>query len=146
MRGLPGSGKSTRARELAAAGPVLSADDYFERDGEYRFDRGQLAAAHRATLEQLERELDAERSPIVIDNTHSQAWEMRPYVEAGLARGYLIEFAFPTSPWAWNPAELARRNVHRVPEEAIALMRDRFQMSPSLDEILEAEPPSSAPA
>ena len=52
MRGLPGSGKSTRARQhvAAAAGAgstVCSADDYFVAlgGGKYRFDPRQLGAA-----------------------------------------------------------------------------------------------------
>lgn len=39
IRGLPGSGKTTMAKQYAQIGYVhCEADQYFERDGEYRFD------------------------------------------------------------------------------------------------------------
>jgi tRNA uridine 5-carbamoylmethylation protein Kti12 len=40
MRGLPGSGKSTRARELQEKGVIHSTDTYFTNPltGEYEFD------------------------------------------------------------------------------------------------------------
>ena len=40
MRGLPGSGKSTRARELQEKGVIHSTDTYFTNPltGEYKFD------------------------------------------------------------------------------------------------------------
>ena len=37
--GLPGSGKSTKAKELAGTeGIILSTDEFFMKDGEYQFD------------------------------------------------------------------------------------------------------------
>ena len=39
MRGLPGSGKSTKARKIAGQfGVVYSTDDFFMVNGEYKFD------------------------------------------------------------------------------------------------------------
>ncbi|KAM4742547.1 uncharacterized protein n4bp2l2 isoform 2-T2 [Anableps anableps] len=49
MRGLPGSGKTTLARELLSSGPsgiILSTDDYFAQKEGYRYDPGLLGAAH----------------------------------------------------------------------------------------------------
>lgn len=43
IRGLPGSGKSTMAKEYAKAGYVhCEADQFFEIDGQYRFDASKL--------------------------------------------------------------------------------------------------------
>ncbi|KAJ7995138.1 hypothetical protein DPEC_G00241450 [Dallia pectoralis] len=49
MRGAPGSGKSTRARELLSTGSnglVLSTDDYFSQENGYLYDPGLLGEAH----------------------------------------------------------------------------------------------------
>ncbi|TMS07765.1 NEDD4-binding protein 2-like 2 [Larimichthys crocea] len=84
MRGLPGSGKSTLARELLSTGPsglILSTDDFFaHRDG-YRYEAGLLHAAHEWNQRRAKDAMDDGRSPIIIDNTNIQAWEMKPYVQ-----------------------------------------------------------------
>jgi len=47
IRGLPGSGKTTMAKEYEKSGYVhCEADQYFEVDGEYRFEGSKLRAAH----------------------------------------------------------------------------------------------------
>ena len=59
MRGVPGSGKSTIARKLAHGatadevmnltpfhGTVVSADDFFLRNGEYRYNPKEIGIAH----------------------------------------------------------------------------------------------------
>ena len=39
MRGLPGSGKSTKAKKIAGdVGVIFSTDDFFMVDGQYKFD------------------------------------------------------------------------------------------------------------
>lgn len=46
--GISGSGKSTFAKSLASKENIkyFEADQYFEKDGEYLFDRAQLGKAH----------------------------------------------------------------------------------------------------
>ena len=44
LRGIPGSGKTTHAKRLAGTnGVIISADDYFMRDGEYCFDASKFS-------------------------------------------------------------------------------------------------------
>ena len=38
VRGIPGSGKSTFAKEISYGFPFLSADDFFMIEGKYQFD------------------------------------------------------------------------------------------------------------
>ncbi len=47
VRGIPGSGKSTFAKQLVGADfLVCEADKYFMVDGEYKFDATKLKQAH----------------------------------------------------------------------------------------------------
>ena len=49
MRGVPGSGKSTIVKHLMKmfhTDSICSADQYFSRNGRYRFDQKQLKQAH----------------------------------------------------------------------------------------------------
>ncbi|XP_062908970.1 NEDD4-binding protein 2-like 1 isoform X1 [Mobula hypostoma] len=84
LRGLPGSGKSTLARNLKCqhgGAVILSTDDYFVRqDGSYLFEKYLLDEAHGWNHERAKSAMRQGKSPIIIDNTNIQAWEMKPYV------------------------------------------------------------------
>ncbi|XP_031427667.2 NEDD4-binding protein 2-like 1 isoform X3 [Clupea harengus] len=98
LRGLPGSGKTDKAKALSEMyedGVIVSTDDYF-RDypggNIVNFDTRKLWKAHE---EAREKALDAMRrkiNPVIIDNINIGFWEMYPYVLMGFHRGYFIEF------------------------------------------------------
>ena len=46
VRGLPGSGKSTFAKSIAKPYQVFEADQYFMKNGKYKFDPTKLKEAH----------------------------------------------------------------------------------------------------
>lgn len=120
IRGLPGSGKSTIARRLAEAnfGAVhLEADQFFEQDGEYRFDPTLLRDAHAWCQERTEDRLQGGRD-VIVSNTFTQIWELVPYFD--LAKRFGI---VPTVITAQNQF----KNIHNVPDEVLNKMRDRFQ-------------------
>ncbi|XP_034557565.1 NEDD4-binding protein 2-like 2 [Notolabrus celidotus] len=144
MRGLPGSGKSTRARELLSTGPsglILSTDDYFSLREGYRYEAGLLGAAHEWNQRRAEDAMRDGRSPIIIDNTNIQAWEMKPYVKMAMERGYRVDFCEPDTSWKFDPSELERRNKHGVPQEKIAHMMDRFSFPISVDIVMSSQEP-----
>ncbi|XP_034404005.1 NEDD4-binding protein 2-like 2 [Cyclopterus lumpus] len=145
MRGLPGSGKSTLAREKLSAHPnglILSTDDYFAyRDG-YRYEPDHLGAAHEWNLNRAKDAMHDGQSPIIIDNTNVQAWEMKPYVKMALERGYKVDFCEPDTSWKCDPYELERRNKHSVPQEKIAQMMDRFSFPISVDIVMRSQEPA----
>nr|XP_046245559.1 NEDD4-binding protein 2-like 2 isoform X2 [Scatophagus argus] len=144
MRGLPGSGKSTLARELVSTGPsglILSTDDYFAHRGGYRYDAGLLGEAHEWNQRRAKAAMRDGRSPIIIDNTNIQAWEMKPYVKMGLDRGYRVDFCEPDTSWKFDPYELEKRNKHGVPQEKIAQMMDRFSFPISVDIVMSSQEP-----
>lgn len=139
FRGLPGSGKSTLAKQLGKNGVVLGSDDFFMVDDKYEFDPNSLYYAH---MWNQARAIDAMKkgiSPIVIDNTNVQAWEMKPYVEAGIKYGYQIEIKEPNTPWKFDAEELAKRNTHKVPINVIEEKIQRWEHNPSIEDILKSE-------
>ncbi|KAM9319213.1 uncharacterized protein n4bp2l2 [Pholidichthys leucotaenia] len=145
MRGLPGSGKSTLARELLSTGPsgiILSTDDYFELKCGYRYDPGLLGAAHEWNQSRAKDALSDGRTPIIIDNTNLQAWEMKPYVKMALEKGYHVDFCEPDTRWKFDPYELEKRNKHGVPHEKIAQMMDRFSFPISIDIVMSSQEPA----
>jgi len=123
IRGLPGSGKSTLARRLAAeAGFVhLEADQYFERDGAYRFDLARVADAHawclRSAYEQL-----AGGARVVIANTFVSLWELSACL--GLAQVLDLPVRIIEARGAWP-------SVHAVPADVMAQMRERWEALPA---------------
>lgn len=144
MRGLPGSGKSTLARELLSTGPsgiILSTDDYFAYKDGYHYEPGLLGRAHEWNQSRAKDALHDGRSPIIIDNTNIQAWEMKPYVKMALERGYKVDFCEPDTRWKFDPYELEKRNKHNVPHEKIARMLDRFSFPISVDIVMSSQEP-----
>ena len=131
MRGLPGSGKSTRAAQLAGTtGLVFSTDEFFMVDGRYRFDPFRLKAAHRWNQQRVENAA-AEGVPlIVVDNTNVTQWEMAPYIRMAQVHGYGVRFKYPQTPWQFDPRECARRNTHGVPYENVLKMMERWEPQP----------------
>ncbi len=130
MRGLSGSGKSTQARKLAAdkKGQVISADDYFTtNEGAYLYDRRKIRDAHHDAQMRIDAALSEGAKYIVVDNTHITHRDMDEYLKIAAHHDALVELVVPKTPWAWNPNECARRNVHGVPVEVVRSMRERYQ-------------------
>ncbi|XP_065188457.1 uncharacterized protein LOC135819217 [Sycon ciliatum] len=144
LRGLPGSGKSYLAKQLSSErGQIVSADYYFMRDGRYEFDPSQIGRAHEWCQSKAKDHVAKGVSPIVVDNTNTQLWEMKPYVVMARDGGYEIEIREPTTSWKWNVQELARRNSHGVPADKIRLMKDRFRTDATINAIVGAAAPKS---
>ena len=139
MRGLPGSGKSTLAKRIvseAKAGVVLSTDDYFMRNGQYVFRPEELSSAHKANHDQAVQAVKNQVPLIVIDNTNTQSWEMRPYFELGVANSYKIHILEPSTDWKFKPKLLTSRNSHGVPRHSIENMLDRYERNLTVDKLL----------
>jgi len=125
MRGLPGSGKSTIAKQLG--GVIVSADNYFMVDGVYRFDPTKLGEAHVACMSWFLYHLTMEESIVVVDNTNIRLMELNPYRLVALSQGYDVEIHRVICP----PDVAHKRGTHGVPFFTIAKMVDNYEPLPA---------------
>lgn len=124
LRGLPGSGKSTLAAQLG--GSLVEADRYFMDYGEYKFDASKLKEAHAWCREEVRKWMEVDNAGynvdrIVVSNTFTQEWEMKPYYELAEKYGYRVHSIVVEN-------RHGGKNVHNVPDEAIDRMRKRFEI------------------
>ena len=114
IRGLPGSGKSTMARAMAADGFVhLEADMFFTVDGVYTYDAARIREAHHWCQKKTRQELSAGQR-VVVSNTFTQLHEMEPYQDMG------TEVCVMEASGCWP-------NTHGVPAEKVEMMKRRWQ-------------------
>ena len=115
MRGLPGSGKSTRAKALGHVGRIISADDYFMTpEGEYRFDALKLPYAHGRCFSEAIGYLGSiakYNGDLVIDNTNTRNIEIAPYMLLAQAHGWTAKIIAIYPLWA---IDCIKRNKHGV--------------------------------
>ncbi|KAL4597370.1 NEDD4-binding protein 2-like 1 isoform X2 [Arapaima gigas] len=145
MRGLPGAGKSTRARKIQTQyggnGVILSTDDFFRNENGVmeNFDRELLPTAHQRNKEYAWFAMKDQIHPVIIDNTNISCWEMKPYVKMGLHFGYHIRFCYMNKSWRLSVEELSRRTGWKVPKSVIWNMKQRYEFIDSIYDILNAE-------
>jgi Cdc6-like AAA superfamily ATPase len=128
IRGLPGSGKTTLADDIARTygGKHYEADMYFiGNDGEYRWDSRKIREAHEwcqySTCNALEND-----NVVVVYNTFTTKKELAPYFEMALARGITPVVYHCQNNWG---------NVHNVPPNTLEAMAKRFEYN--LDSLFE---------
>jgi predicted kinase len=119
VRGLPGSGKSTLAKSLG--GKHFEADMYFIRDGEYKFDTTKLKEAHEWCRSSVGGLMINEEPKLVVSNTFTQEWEMKPYYELANRYGYRVHSLIVEN-------RHGGINEHGVPEEKLEQMKNRFEI------------------
>lgn len=123
MRGLPGSGKSTRIKNHLPEATVFSADQHhmvmINGKWEYKYDPKNASKAHNICFrDYVQAVVDNLESDIVIDNTNTSIAELAPYVRIAEAfeRDYEIVFLHTTLEVA------VTRNIHQVPITTIMAM------------------------
>ena len=81
IRGLPGSGKSTKAKVLALIGyEHYEADMFFVRQGRYIYDASRIREAH-AWCQAATRRALAQGRNVVVSNTFTRLNELAPYLD-----------------------------------------------------------------
>jgi predicted kinase len=127
MVGVPGSGKSHKAREIQQeqGGLILSTDSIFEStDGttsHYLWTPNVLGAAHQVNQEKTRVALSRGLS-VIIDNTNITPKQRQPYIVLADSFNIKWEIVEPDTPWRYNAEECAKRNSHGVPLASIIRM------------------------
>jgi predicted kinase len=129
VRGIPGSGKSTFAKNIWNEYAVCEADKFFhnKETGEYNFDASRLKEAHEWCRNEVETRMkDHQANPqyypeIVVSNTFTQEWEMQSYIDLAKKYGYQVTTLIVEN-------RHGNRNVHNVPDETLDRMRQRFEV------------------
>ncbi len=124
MQGASGSGKSTMARNikamLEAVGQevqICSTDDQFGIGEAYHFDPSKIAENHVKNQKKARYHLEWGTS-VIVDNTNTQAWEAKPYVQMAQELGVPVFFV---------PCHGKFNNVHGVPPDKVEAMRNRCE-------------------
>jgi predicted kinase len=120
VRGIPGSGKTTFAKQLTRN--VFEADHYFyDNDDNYNFIASEIKEAHKECQQYVGYAMESNTPKIAVSNTFTQEWELQPYYELAIKYGYYV-----TSIIVEN--RHGGTNVHDCPENMIQLMKDRFNI------------------
>jgi predicted kinase len=121
VRGVSGAGKTTVAHMFSGA-IVLSADDHFvDEGGRYHFVPSKLMEAHAVCQSHTKDHMQEEAPLIVVANTFTREWELKPYIEMANYHGYRV-FSIIVEKRHSNP------NVHGVSEAKVNMMRERFEI------------------
>lgn len=133
MRGIPGSGKSTKAKSIVGQGVIHSTDDLIEKSGDYREFFAQMIAAkdftplsrmHSQNLKDAITSMKSGKTPVIVDNTNIKHNEPKAYVMAALEMGFAdnnIKFV-DIGAAGLEAQQLADRNSHGVPLDKIEMM------------------------
>ena len=134
IRGLPGSGKTTLAKNLTQPHNSLAvadrqdryvkhsmhaADDFFyDKDGNYKFNPELLPRAHANCHDAVEADMVENYCSIAVHNTFSQRWEVAPYYELAVKYGYFVVVIECQNNFG---------SVHGVPQSSIDAMAARWE-------------------
>ena len=120
VRGVPGSGKSTFAKQLTSN--VFESDQYFlDSEGNYNFDFTKIKDAHKDCQDNVRSAMQSSISKIAVSNTFTQEWEMKVYFDLAKEFGYKV-FSLVVE------NRHGGTNVHSVPEDKVELMKNRFEI------------------
>lgn len=159
MRGVPGSGKTYLSKQLVDmllgaelinyATHIFSADDFFIVRGIYRYNKYKITEAHVWNKNKVHVAAFHGVSPIIVDNTNIELWEMEVYAKEAVSNGYIIYVVEPTTPWAKNAVDLAQKNVHGVSIGTIQRMLENYRCNVTGTSLMQyyslSYPPGMAP-
>lgn len=131
MRGLPGCGKSHRAKRLAGSqGIVLETDEYFyiqvgTDKTRYDFDANLLPAAREWNFRRLSDAIMANISTIVLDRGNGLNAETCRFAAYAIEHGYNVELAEPDSAW-WQELRVLLKYKEHVTDELLDAWAQRL--------------------
>lgn len=130
LRGVSGAGKSTVAsliEELALGNKngrcvVATADDYFMKDGEYKFNPAALGKAHEWCRERVDFAMSFNVPVIILANTSTSEKEFNPYIEMAGRHNYQIVSLIVEN-------RHGNSSIHNVPEKTLVGQEERIVKS-----------------
>ena len=126
LRGVSGAGKSTVAKLFAEPKVVCTADDYFEKGGEYDFDPSKLGQAHTECQNKFECALqDPNVKNIIVANTNVKPSDYKYYVDVAAKHGVKVISLVIEN-------RHGGKNVHGVPDFVLDRQRNSLQNDLSL--------------
>lgn len=119
IRGVPGAGKSSLAKLLG--GVCCEADDYFRKNGSYKFDSSKLAEAHaeckaKAVAAMIDRE-----PLVIVSNTSTSESEVMVYQQLAEEYGYRFVSIVVEN-------RHGNSSVNGVPNDVVDKMKNRFSI------------------
>lgn len=120
VRGLPGAGKSTFVKHLGDC-VHLEADMYFLKNGEYVFNKDELKDAHLWCQNSCYFALSFGKKNVVVSNTFTQEWEMKPYFEMAEKMGVEVTVLVVEN-------YHGGKSIHDVPQQTMDAMEKRFTL------------------
>lgn len=115
VRGLPGSGKSTIAKNLIGFYMHRETDMFWGED--YNFDINRIKEAHEWCQAEVRKLLEAGFS-VVVSNTFTTKKEMVPYFAMAKEFGFVPHVVLCQGQW---------KNTHNVPADTLERMKARFE-------------------
>lgn len=123
LRGISGSGKSVLCnflfKSLGGVEKVVccSADNFFIKNGVYKFDSNKLPEAHEACINTMEQALqNTSIRFVIVDNTHTQLWHMSKGETIAKAHGASVLVIEIVVPDRTHFVLCQKRQQHSVPE------------------------------
>lgn len=131
LSGVSGSGKSTLCKSLLSSSDYesvvsVSVDDYYSKDGEYKYDSQKSADAHSACFREFIRHVQIGVQLIIVDHANTYAEALAPYYQAAESFGYLPEIIELVVSTDDDLQKCLVRNVHSVPAKDIIAQQDRM--------------------
>ena len=117
---------------------VCSTDDFFidPISQRYVFDPELLGQNHSRNKDKAQQAIKDGKSPVIIDNTNLEKWEMEPYAEMARRYNYAVTIEEPSTPWRYDVATLAQKNSKGLDEFKIQRMRDKFQLHVKVEDLV----------